>query len=210
MTTLLLIGGAIGAIGFVLVFLVDGATRPGYRPTYHPVSALSLGDRGWVQTTNFIVTGLLFLGAAAGLSRTFASGRGALAVPILLGIFAVAVVVSGLFTMDPMRGYPPGTPEGDPDQLSTRHKIHDAAGPIVFSVLPIVCFAMAWRFASAPGEWGWASYSIASGAVLVVALIAFSQAWTRDLRFSGLLQRVYLVVGWAWLAAILISVARQG
>ncbi|HEX6236677.1 MAG TPA: DUF998 domain-containing protein [Acidimicrobiales bacterium] len=55
-TQLLVWGGAAGAVGFVMVFLVDGATRPGYSPARHPVSALSLGSRGWVQVTSFVVT----------------------------------------------------------------------------------------------------------------------------------------------------------
>lgn len=206
MTTPLLIGGAIGAIGFVLVFLIDGATRPGYRPAYHPVSALSLGDRGWIQTTNFIVTGLLFLGAATALG--FATDRGASSVvgAILIGIVAVGVVVSGVFAMDPMRGYPPGTGEGDP-ALSTHHKVHDAAGPVVFGVLPLACFAMTWSFASAPAEPGWALYSGVSGGALAVLVVLFARAWRRGDQYSGLIQRGYLVIGWAWLAAIFTSFA---
>jgi hypothetical protein len=39
----LLAAGMVGAVVFVVVFLVVGATRPGYRPTYHLVSALALG-----------------------------------------------------------------------------------------------------------------------------------------------------------------------
>lgn len=208
MATILLIGGAIGAIGFVLVFLVDGATRPGYRPAYHPVSALSLGDRGWIQTTNFIVAGVLFLGAAIGLGITIDAGMSGVAASFLLGIVAIALIVSGIFPMDPMRGYPPGTPEGDPDQLSTRHKIHDAAGPVVFGVLPLACFAMAWSF-PADSSPGWVTYSIVSGAVLIALLVLFGRAWQRDDPRTGLLQRAYLVVGWAWLAAVFLNFARH-
>ena len=54
MTKYLLGCGIVGSTMFVFVFLLDGATRIGYDPLYHPVSALSLGDRGWLQIANFI------------------------------------------------------------------------------------------------------------------------------------------------------------
>ena len=45
-----------GAIGFVIVFLVEGAVRSGYDPVRLVVSYLSLGDGGWVQVATFLVT----------------------------------------------------------------------------------------------------------------------------------------------------------
>src|ERR1700735_253087 len=54
---------------FVTAFLIQGATREGYRPSRHPVSSLALGPRGWVQAANFAVTGTLVLAGAAGLWR---------------------------------------------------------------------------------------------------------------------------------------------
>ena len=46
--------------------LVEGANRPGYDPLHHFGSELSLGSSGWMQVANFIGTGLLVLGFAAG------------------------------------------------------------------------------------------------------------------------------------------------
>src|SRR5580704_18120974 len=65
---LLYCGLAAGPV-FVTTFLAEGATRPGYRPSRHPVSSLALGPRGRVQTANFAVTGTLVLAGAAGLGR---------------------------------------------------------------------------------------------------------------------------------------------
>ena len=48
-TKTLLSCGAIAGPLFVLVFLVEGATRAGYDPLRHPVSSLALGDHGWTQ-----------------------------------------------------------------------------------------------------------------------------------------------------------------
>ena len=52
---------------FTATFLAEGAVRDGYRPLRHPVSSLAHGPRGWIQTANFAVTGVLCLAGAAGL-----------------------------------------------------------------------------------------------------------------------------------------------
>jgi hypothetical protein len=71
--TLLLWCGAAGAPLFVIAFLIEGATRPGYNPVRLPISLLSLGDLGWTQTANFILDGVLMLGFAVGLGRSLPS-----------------------------------------------------------------------------------------------------------------------------------------
>lgn len=50
--------GAVSAVTFIVVFLLDGWTRRAYSSIRHPVSALALGQRGWVQTANFIMCGM--------------------------------------------------------------------------------------------------------------------------------------------------------
>jgi hypothetical protein len=95
--------GLVAGPAFVIVFSADGATRPGYRPLRHPVSSLSLGPRGWVQVTNFAVTGALYLAAAAGLARaadpaTRAAGAGFSQSPRLVnlaGLFQRVSIVTG-------------------------------------------------------------------------------------------------------------------
>src|SRR5207248_11124227 len=81
MTRWLLGGGLIGAVLFVVVFLVEGATRPGYSAWRNFVSQLSLSDQGWEQVANFIVFGVLCVGFAVGVRRALASGKGAVGGP---------------------------------------------------------------------------------------------------------------------------------
>jgi Protein of unknown function (DUF998) len=68
-TKTLLVCGAIAGPLFTLAWAAEGATRANYRPLRHPVSSLELGDLGWTQRANFIVTGLLTLAFASGLRR---------------------------------------------------------------------------------------------------------------------------------------------
>jgi len=86
----LLLGGAAGAVGFVVVALIEGATRPGYSWWRHFVSQLATGDLGWMQVANFIVAGVLIIGGAIGLARSLPKERGGTWGPRLVGLFAGA------------------------------------------------------------------------------------------------------------------------
>ncbi len=194
--TLLLTSGLVGAVLFVVTVLIDGATRPGYRPLYHPVSALALGSRGWVQTSNFVVTGILMIAAAAGTREALDVTIG----PALLALFGVGLVVSGVFTMDPMRGYPPGTEPGTPKVLSRRHQVHDLFGFVVFAALAAAAIAFGLALAG-----GWKVYSFATAALIVVLIVVFVTAWERDSPRGGLLQRLMILVGWTWVALLCLS-----
>jgi len=94
--------GLVGALGFVVVFILDGATRPGYSARRHPVSALALGKRGWLQTTNFVVAGVLVIVGSVGLLLA-APGLGTRVGAVAVAVVGIGLVGSGLFRMDAMR-----------------------------------------------------------------------------------------------------------
>ena len=52
---LLVACGSLGGLVFTAVYLVEGATRPGYDAGTQAISALSLGPGGWVQQVDFIL-----------------------------------------------------------------------------------------------------------------------------------------------------------
>ncbi|WP_420113673.1 DUF998 domain-containing protein [Pseudactinotalea sp.] len=194
----LLMCGAVGAIGFVLVFTIDGATRPGYRPAEHPVSALSLGPRGSLQRWNFQISGALLTAGAVGIGFAL-DGVAGLATGVLLALFGMALIASGVWTMDPMRDYPPGAPQ-ELDTESQAHHRHDQAGGVVFSVLPLACLTAAWALAERTP-----TLAIISGAAAVLLGIAsyrFGVLWERASTRVGLAQRLYIVPGWLWIATL--------
>src|ERR671919_1019162 len=105
----LLICGVIAGPLFVIIFLIEGATRADYNPLRHPVSSLALGEFGWTQVANFIVTGLLTLAFAVGLRRALRQLGGSTWGPLLIAAYAVGRIGAGIFLTDPVSGYPPGT-----------------------------------------------------------------------------------------------------
>jgi hypothetical membrane protein len=194
--------GVAGPILFMLVFLVEGALRPGYRPWRHFVSLLARGDRGWVQAGNFMLCGGLSLAFAAGLART----GGASAFAVLFGIFGVGLVASGIFPCDAGLGYPPGALATWPRTATRSGNLHNLAGALVFGSLCIAAFVAAARSASH----AFALYSIASG-VLVLVLFIMASALAAGLKDDsadppiGLVQRLAIGVGWTWMAVFALA-----
>src|SRR5438876_8469311 len=104
----LLYAGIVGPLLFIVVFLLEGLTRPGYSAWRHYVSQLATGDGGWMQVLNFLVCGTLVLAFAIGLRQALIGSRGSIVAPILIALFAVALLVAGIFVTDPALGYPVG------------------------------------------------------------------------------------------------------
>ena len=203
----LLCCGAAGPPLFAVAFLAQGAIRPNYSPLRHPVSSLALGDFGWVQSVNFIVTGALLLAFAVGLRPALRRYGGEIAAPLLVGAVALGLVGAGVFTTDPVSGYPPGTP--NTLAYTTRGALHDVFSVAVFTALPAACGLVGYRFARAGHRW-WAAYSVGTAVILLtgflLASVGFAQHTTL-MPIGGLNQRT-LVVGLAWLTTLALWLLR--
>jgi len=209
-TRLLLTGGAIGGPLFVAVFTVEGARREGYDPLREPVSALALGERGWVQRTNFLATGILMLACSRGLGRLpadhpAASRWGAR----LVGLYAIGLVWAGVFVTDPVEyGAPePGT-EMEPSQHGMLHGLFSLQ---VFAALGMAGLTYASRFARTRKP-VWAGMSALIGVLVPGGLVVFGQALSRDggLRpVAGLIQRLAICAGWSWVSALALAAPRM-
>lgn len=193
---LLLAGGAIGPLLFIAVFLIEGATRPHYSVWRDAVSALALGEGGWMQSATFIVCGALVFGFAIGLRRVLRTGRGSTWGPILLGIVGLCLIGAGIFVTDPGLGYPH---EASTITLTVHGTIHSLISLVAFISLPAACFVLARRDAADPAERGWAWYSVATG-LLVVVFFVLTAVVTALNGPAGLTQRILLIVGWSWIA----------
>jgi len=110
---LLLCGVAAGPL-FAVSATIQVLTREGFDLRRNAASVLSNGDLGWIQVATFVVTGLLFAGAAVGMRRVLHPGRGGTWGPLLVGAVGVGMIAAGVFVADPADGFPPGTPPGRP------------------------------------------------------------------------------------------------
>jgi hypothetical protein len=190
-TRTLLAGGVIGGPLFIILVVAQELTREGFDPERHALSQLSTGDLGWLQIANFIVTGLLFIGCAVGMRRVLPGRWG----PWLFGTFGAALVWGGVFVADPADGFPPGTPEGAPDELSWHGILHVIAPTVAGIAIIAACFVFARWFARR-GERGWAAYSVtAAVAYLVLGFAAFPAEDFRWMLAGGILV-------WIWASVV--------
>lgn len=215
-TRALLLGGMIGPPLFILVFLLEDATRPGFSAWRNYVSQLSTGPGGWVQVLNFLVCGLLCLGFALALRRVFAHSQNrtaSLGGPILIGLFALGLIAAGLFPTDPALGYPPGSPANGPQTL--HGTVHGVAGLVVFVTLSAACFVIARRFVGDAAWSGWALATRITGAVVLLLFVVsvgggpLTEAGHWPNAPLGLLERVAIIVGFGWVALLAARLLRQ-
>jgi len=209
-TKTLLACGAIAGPLFVFAFLIEGATRASYEPLRQPVSSLALGDWGWTQSANFLVTGFLMLAFALGLRRALRPLGGPTWGPILVGAYAIGLLGAGVFAADPMNGYPPGTPDRRL-HYSMHGVLHDMFSTLVFLGLPAACVLFG-RWFAARGTRGWAACSLVTGVVFLGAFVLSSAGFGEAeglVDLAGLFQRVALIAGFGWLTLLAVHFLRS-
>lgn len=206
---LLPLSGGLAAVLLLLVIAIDGATRPGYDAWHHGVSQLVLGELGWLERLVYVLCGLLVAASAVGVRRLLGSGPGARWGPRFLAAVGVGLVVAGVFPTDPALGYPVGAPAS----VSTAGRLHQVGGSLLFVGLVGVCMALSKRFAR-DGRTGWRVYSLATGALVLVSALAagivyrLETAGVLDFGPAGGLERIAFGVGFAWIAALAVHLAR--
>jgi hypothetical membrane protein len=199
--------GMIGSALFVAVFTIEGALRPSYAWLSTYISALSLGPRGWIQMTNFVLLGALLFVFARGVAAEFETGKASRGGPILLTIIAILFVVSGPFVMDPM-----GTPL---DQVTVHGTIHGLAGGIIFTLMPIICFVFLRRFRADPAWRPLSAWTLVLGIVVAAAVLmltATSKSPALQSAFSawqGLIQRTIVVPFMLWIFLFSLRLSRR-
>jgi hypothetical protein len=192
MTRSLLLCGMVAGPFYLAVGLIQALVRDGFDFARHPLSLLANGPGGWIQTANFVLSGLLVIVAAVGFGRVL--GSRPRAVTWFLAGFGASMIAAALFPADPVDGFPIGTPEGYPTSISTPGLIHFIAGTLGFVCLAVSCFfaapAMSHRNAKALA---WLSFL--SGLAVLMGFVGgiFVPMGTFGIWFA-------VVVGWTWIA----------
>jgi hypothetical protein len=195
-TPALLACGIVVGPFYLAVGLIQAFVRDGFDLARHPLSLLANGPGGWVQTANFIVSGVMVVAAALGFARVL--GPKSRAVTWFLGAFGVSMLAAAVLRADPVDGFPLGTPLGMPTTISPMGMGHFIAGMIGFVSLAISCFVGA-RAMSRRGDTGMSRFSLLSGIAIVLGFfggfIPGVSLGTAGIWFS-------VVVGWIWIAGL--------
>ncbi|MEU1969436.1 DUF998 domain-containing protein [Micromonospora sediminicola] len=146
------------------VSLAQAYTRDGFDLSRQPLSLLALGEHGWIQIANFVLSGLLSFAGAIGLRRTLRGGPAGTCGPALVALLGVGLIVGGVFRADPSMGWPAGAPAGEPETMSWHSYGHGVGAMLSFGSLVVSCLVLARRL----GRVGALLSTLAAVATLVV------------------------------------------
>ncbi|WP_054955724.1 DUF998 domain-containing protein [Paenibacillus dakarensis] len=202
-TRILLLGGAISAPLFYIIAIAQAFTRTGFNIKLHAISTLTLGDLGWIQSANFIVTGSLAVLAAIGARSLLMRGAGR-AGSWLIGVYGIGMIMAGLFKPDPGLGFPAGAPEGMPMSMSGQAAVHSMAFFTSFICLIVAMLVFARRF-GAQGERSWRSYCI-SASILAPLLIVVGMGINS---WIGVIMGIAGMVAFGWVSALAVRLLNE-
>lgn len=199
----LYLGMAIAPL-FYGVVTAQMLTKEGFDITRHPLSLLALGQTGWIQTLNFLITGVMAIAVATGLRRRLTEELAGTWGPILTATFGVGFIITGVSPADPLPGFPPGAVTTVAPAMSGHAIGHGIGFMIAFASLTANCLVFATRF-SRRRERGWMLYSLASG-ILTIALIALGMA---NQKSAGVSFFTSGIVAFVWLGAVCAHLGQQ-
>jgi hypothetical protein len=196
----LLIAGQLAGVLFCGVAVYGILTRPGFDLQRHAVSNLSLGEGGWTMVAAFILSGIMTLLCAVGLSRILTDGRGRRALPILIGLYGLGLVLAGIFPAPACCGFPAGTPDDQLPVMTSTAIVHSIAFMVAFGSLIAACFVAALRFSG-----GSSLPSLLAGiAMPLLVALGMSGAIAPGVAFFAA-----AIIGWLWLAIVVMQLAGQ-
>ena len=206
---LLLWCGVLAGPLFTLIWLVTGLNRPNYDPMRHPISSLAIGEFGWTQVVNFIITGILTLAFAFGLRAALRPLGGSKWGVIWILAIGIGFLGAAAFVTDPVNGYPPGTPLllMQPTIPGRLHRLFSA---LVFFGIPGAGFALGGLFARHHDR-AWATYSRVTAVAFIVLFVLTSTGFAQVgpfAAYAGLLQRLTLITGLTWMTLLALRFLR--
>lgn len=178
--------GVAGTLLFLAIYLIEGATRPGYSALRGTISSLSFGPEGWIQRANFLLCGLSVVALACAWRQIVKGGVGAWAYPIARGLEGAGLIGVGVFTQDPL---------------------HTACLFVIVTAMSAGLFIIAWRLWGEPGWRGWALFSLLCGlwpmALMPLFGLALNSASPLS-PYAGLIERLATSPDIIWGALILL------
>lgn len=193
MTRALLAGGIVAGPLFLGAGVIQGLTRDGFDFTRNAISQLSLGDLGWIQVSNFLLTGALVIAGAVGMRRALRDAPGGVWAPRLVGVLGASFPLAAVSAADPGGGFPAGDPGAHTASLSWRGALHMLGGMIGHLALCAALLVLARHF-DAHRRRGWA---IGSRLVPLGVLAGFAGSSLTVAAFTA-----GAGLGLLWLAAV--------
>ena len=189
----LAICGIIAPIIFIIILIIASLLRPDYSHLTNFVSELGAVGAPYaiIQRINFVLTGILIVAFTFGLHRGIGDGKGSIIGPLLVAIFGLSAVMSGIFSTDTIQ---PGS------FSDIMHSMSSAIG----SVAAIIAFfTISERLEK---DILWKPYRSFSIVIAIVAIIGsvVGVGILGAIGIPGLGQRLFLAVLFLWIEVMAI------
>ena len=210
-TRTLALCGLAGAVLFTLTWIAIGIADSTFSFVNNNTS--DLGSLTAKHPTPYNValsiSGLLTIGLAVAVVRTFGRRRAVIAAAVLIAIFGIGQFIDGLARED----CPPSVDAvcraaEKAGQISTHHQVHNIESLFTFTSLMLAPFVLGLVLRSLP-RWrtfGW--FSFAAAAVQFICLPIFLMMYDQGTRGQGVVEIIEVTVGVAWIAVLSVRVAR--
>ncbi len=191
------------AAAFLVLLAILHVIKPELDPSWRPASEYAIGDYGWVMTIAIFSMALSCVALCAAVRSQIATIGGRIGLCLLL-IVAAALVMAGIFVVDPV------TIKG-PEEMTTHGTLHGLAGAIFIPGLPIAGVlvsrslrrAQAWRAAMRSIRWTahlmWTS--VAAMSVDLITVVSSGGILGPGSR-NGWLNRLVVLSYCAWLMTV--------
>lgn len=186
---------------YVMVGVAQMLTREGFDMRRHALSLMSNGEYGWVQVANFLISGALVVAGAIGCRLALRYQPAGTWGPILLAVYGFGLLGAGIFTADPVEGFPPGS--AGVDGISRHGLLHFVFGGLGFYAIIAACFVFARHFFRRKSS-GMAWFSILTGLAFFASFMAIASGTTEPAVMIVFYIAVALI--WAWFTVVLYRV----
>lgn len=176
--TALLCSGASGAVLFSTVYFCFGVISPNYYMIHESISRLQLLPYGWIQSLNFILSGLLICVFAFALRRELVSGFGSTLIPFLQLLTGLGSIVLG---------------------VCLNHQVQLYSTGVIFLSLVISLLLITRRFSANPKWRGWTTYTILTVLLMIVLFMLLADSAFHKGMLTGVFERLLIITRLIWL-----------
>jgi hypothetical membrane protein len=144
---------------------------------HESISRLQLQPYGWIQSLNYIISGLLICTFAVALRKELAGGFGSTLVPFLHLLTGLGSIVLG---------------------VCLNHQVQLYTGAVILLSLIIALLLLTPRFSGNPQWQGWTTYTILSVLLMIVLCVLFTYSVAHRGKLTGVFERLIVITRLVW------------
>lgn len=176
--TALLWSGVAGGVLFSAVYFCFSVISPNYFMIHESISRLQLQPYGWIQSLNYIISGLFICAFAVALRTELAGGFGSTLIPFFHLLTGIGSIILGVCLNHPVQLY---------------------TGGVIFLSLIIGLLLFTRRFSANPQWRGWTTYTILTVLLMVLLCVLFMYSVAHKGKLTGVFERLIVITRLVWI-----------